>query len=544
LQVQAVVSVREGFKALSVPLNLIFIRRTPVDLVFLAQLSPQVDRAQLVSQLKRRNRGPVAELGRLVEWETFQSFTRTAAEERVEALIAESGLDPVLLSDILAEPVQPPPRHGSDFPLKPNAVYLPTFVDSLAYASRDELTSKPWGYYQLILDPDQALAPYVAMLFNSSLGRILRNSVASGTVRPSMTRRALEQLKLPVPNVPMQREVLEAINLIHGLQLQLDALDRQLTNQPQRVSHVLRDLRELGQHDPLETFTASLPFPLASILWRYQADADEQAKVEHLRRFFEASAAFFTTVLLSAFRSDETLFNAEKREWFRHVRGNLRRMTFGTWTKFGTTIAKSLQRLLNDDSAGKTQILEAFAVAEAFGATIAGQALWEILDAAREIRNQEAHSGIVGRADLNLWHAQLEQLLSKFRQLVAPSLETVQLIRPGRSENIKGVRHYDSSSLLQGPNSIPRRMSLRVLFEMEGGDALYLIPGGADSLASALRLVPLLQLRPLPHSADHACYFYSGTVGNEIEFISYHYEAQPRIREPDPDVRQLLDEFK
>jgi hypothetical protein len=79
---------------------------------------------------------------------------------------------------------------------------------------------------------------------------------------------------------------------------------------------------------------------------------------------------------------------------------------------------------------------------------------------------------------------------------------------------------------------------------MEGGDALYLIPGGVDSLASALRLVPLVQLRPLPHSADHACYFYNAIVGNEVEFVSYHYEAQPRIREPDSDVVQLLDELR
>jgi hypothetical protein len=544
LHVHAVVSVREGFKNTTVPLNLVFIRRTPVDRVFVAQLSPQIDRAQLVSQLQRRIRGQVPELGRLVEWQTFRSFAQITSEERVEALVAETGLRAVLLTDVLTEAVQSPPRDGSDFHPKPNALYLPTFANSPTYSSRDELTSKPKGYYQLVLDPARALAPYVAMLLNSGLGRELRNSVASGTVLPNVSLRAVERLQLPLPPIAVQQKVVEAMSLIQAQRLELDALDRQLTNQPQDVDHVLRNLRELGEHDPLQAFIENLPFPLATILWRYEADAEEKSQVDHLLRFFQASAAFVTVVLLSAFHSDEALFNAEKRDWFRHVRGNLRKTTFGSWTKLGATMAASVRRLLNGSSAEKARILRAFAIDEAFTETVVEESLWGILDDAREIRNQEAHSGIVGPEDVRGWHAELGQLLSKFRRVIAPGLEKVRLIRPGRSENIRGIRRYDKISVLQGPNGIFRQATLEALFEMEGGDALYLITSGLSPLRSALRLLPLLQLRPLPQRAEHAFYFYNASVGDDIEFVSYHFEAESRVNMVDPEVVQLIDELK
>ena len=334
------------------------------------------------------------------------------------------------------------------------------------------------------------------------------------------------------------------MSLIRALRVELDALDRQLTDQPHEVTHVMGDLRELGQHDPVESFTASLPFPLASILWRYEADVDEKDKVDHLRHFFHASAAFCTIVMLSAFHSDQALFYAEKQAWFREVRGNLRRSTFGGWTKLGATIAASVRRLLNGSSVERTRMLAAFAVGEALASTVASERLWDVLDAARDVRNKGAHWGIIGAADLSGWHAQLGDLLGRFRELIAPGLGSVHLIRPGRSENIKGVRHYDNVSMLQGPNGVFRRTILRALFEMEGGDALYLTVPAVSPLPSALKMVPLLHVRSMPQSADHACYFYNSSEGNESEFVSYHFEAKARIKISDPDVIRLIGELR
>lgn len=60
----------------------------------------------------------------------------------------------------------------------------------------------------------------------------------------------------------------------------------------------------------------ALPFPLASILWHYEAEPDEAAKVDYLLKFFEGLAQFTATVLLSACITDRTVLDASRSVWF------------------------------------------------------------------------------------------------------------------------------------------------------------------------------------------------------------------------------------
>jgi hypothetical protein len=41
----------------------------------------------------------------------------------------------------------------------------------------------------------------------------------------------------------------------------------------------------------------TLPFPLASILWHYEGEPDEGAKVDYLLKFFEALAEFVALLI-------------------------------------------------------------------------------------------------------------------------------------------------------------------------------------------------------------------------------------------------------
>ena len=127
-----------------------------------------------------------------------------------------------------------------------------------------------------------------------------------------------------------------------------------------------RQVREVADRDPVKTWMEHLPFPLASIAWRYRTDAEVKDKVEHLLRFFEASAMFFVTVLLGAFDSDETLLRAERSKWG-DKDGDLRLQvaSFGTWTKLGAAMAASARRLLSStdhDGALSAQMRAALAV--------------------------------------------------------------------------------------------------------------------------------------------------------------------------------------
>ena len=542
LHVQAVVAVRDGFNV-SVATSFVFIRREPTDTVFVGELSADIDQAQLVSLLQRRRRGPVPALGRLVPWSEFRGFAELAAEERLETLLAESLGERRQLADVLDGPVVRPKKE-EDFEPAPNAVYLPSFAGSLVHAGRTQLTSKPWGYFQLPLDPDKALAEYVAALLNSPVGRALRESISSGGVHPSISRRRLDELQLPLPAIAVQREVVAARSRIRGLRLELEGLERQLTTDPTSSPRVQEALDDLGHRDPLTTFRESLPFPLASILWRYEADADPKDKVAHLHGFFEASAIYFATVLLSAFMRDDEVYREERRTWFKKLRRNsFNRSSFGTWTLFAQKMAASARRKL-DDADERPRMLRAFAVgSERFIDAVVNAELWDLLDEAKEVRNQEkAHAGIAGAAQHEETHAQLLPLLTQLGELLGPVLDDVVLIRPGAGRRRRGVTYYDRAERLQGPQSIFKQVPVSTSENPALEDSeLYLLSATEQPAQAALHLEPFVRLKHAPPSAQDACYFYAKLQSDgEVEFVSHHYEGKPRLVELDDDVVQLV----
>jgi hypothetical protein len=46
---------------------------------------------------------------------------------------------------------------------------------------------------------------------------------------------------------------------------------------------------------------------------------------------------------------------------------------------------------------------------------------------------------------------------------------------------------------------------------------------------SALKLLPLVQMGPLPQSAQNACYFFNRTEGDGARFVSYHFADKPEL---------------
>jgi hypothetical protein len=309
------------------------------------------------------------------------------------------------------------------------------------------------------------------------------------------------------------------------------------------VDAVKAALDELGAADPLMSFREALPFPLASILWRYEADAELRDKVLHLHGFFEASAMYFAAVLLSAFATDDELHERESVRWFKKLKPNsFNRSNFGTWTLFGRLMTKSARGLL-DDPTQKQRMIDAFSVgSERFANTVASHYLWNILDEAKDIRNKEkGHSGIAGDAQHAGTHARLSSLLTRLGVLLGPCLGDVMLVRPGAGRYRRGVTSYDRAELLQGRDSIFRQKPLATLQKQQLEDTeVYLFSAAESPSPAVLHIEPFFRLKASPPSAQNACYFYAELKDGHVELISHHFEGAPRIEEVDEDVVALI----
>jgi hypothetical protein len=480
-----------------------------------------------------------------VAWSEFGGFERLAAREELERMVRRAGLPTVPLAGVLVEPLSAPLRTEGGALIDertPNTVYLPTFIAAIARSDADTGELKQSGYFVLRLDPERALAEYVAAMLNSELGRALRRELSGGSTMPSIRLSALRDAVVPLPSVDVQVQMVRTRERLRDLRVSLDDLERRLLTNPMEGARIEQRLRHIGDTDPLRPWMEVLPFPLASILERYQADAEPAQKVEHLLRFFEASAEFFATVLVSVFLSDDVLLAAEQPRW-RDPDGRipLERASFGNWTKLGAAMAGSARRLLSArDDGSAERMMTSFAVGSgAFRELASSKELWKALDRVSVERNEDAHGGIKSPSERGQKLSRLREELTGFRALTADAMYEVQLVRPGEGAFRKGVNQYRKAEHLSGHSDTFKQGLLESVVQLEA-DELYLIDVTDEPLRGALKLAPFVRLHSAPASEELACYFYSRLGKDGAEYVSHHFQKSARINVDASDVTGVL----
>ena len=317
-------------------------------------------------------------------------------------------------------------------------------------------------------------------------------------------------------------------------------------NRPTKAADLLEALKPpLPSHAAAEDFlpwAETLPFPLASIVWQYYAELDPRSKVDHLLKFFEALAQFLAMIQLSAFRSDNSFFDANRSTWFGANLGSSRPIdfgmaTFGLWVKLSERLAKAARRMLSAGNINAERCGHLFATRDlALIKSIASRDLAGVMDAACAIRNAWGHAGVASAKDHAQRLRELESLLARTQACLATTFETWDLLKPGPAMYADGI--YDCTvTILTGTNPTFRKMQVQVDHPLDSG-RLYLLNGGSPK---ALELVPLFRVIPGQNPGEDACYFYSRLLPDGgVRWVSYHFRAAPERDLPDNDVREFL----
>lgn len=134
--------------------------------------------------------------------------------------------------------------------------------------------------------------------------------------------------------------------------------------------------------------------------------------------------------------------------------------------------------------------------------------------------------------------ARAETTLSRVRSGLGEVFDGWELVRAGNGSNHGGIV----------TTSIERLVGSRSLFRMATCDLrewpeeghLYMLEAGASL---PLPLSPLFTLQRSPESVENACYFYDPLEARGVRWIFYHFEPQPEVVRPGPDVKQLIEEL-
>ena len=526
----------------AIPLNIVFISRNKTVDFFIGQLSPTTDSKLLLNNLRKRISGTSIELGRLVKPREFTSWQQMVTSEEEQRLAKRSGLQAVRVKDAVSAINLGKQTDDGDFENLQNCVYLPLIGNSPAAASLSDLRIKPQNYAQLVVRADIAYAEFLAGFFNSPLGRKTRESMLSGTYIPKLSKQTIAEGTVYILPLDDQRQATDVGREIRDLQLRLEQLERDLWSRPVDTAIVRKTMNNLNQKEGIESWLETLPFPLASILWRYQAAGNAEHKVIHLLNAFEALAQFHGMLMASAFYSNEGFFHEHRNDWFEHGKDNphtLARSSFWEWVIRCQRLAKTTRQMLSDKDQ-RDLVLDLYRTDADKIETIANKGLYAVLETIGRFRNDwKGHTGIVSAKEHERRLAVLQEELTRVRGLLGGVFENWWLISPGVSSYTGGVHHYAVEKLV-GTRQIFKQEALDTTEVMDTSE-LYCFD---VATRRPLQLLHFVKMLSAPETEEVACYFYSRVEKNGVRWVSYHFEKTAERIEPDSSVLKLIHEVE
>jgi hypothetical protein len=551
----------------NIPAYLVVVKREPSSRMFVAQLSVDANtNLQVIGNLQQEREGGSLDLGRFFASESFRSIEYLRAEESF--ILAENrfGAPSVKLED-LATAINMG-RFGDAFIFQPleNAIFVPLIGNSDVMESCGDLTLKSQNYAQVVIDSNRSNARFVARFLNSEVGKQLRQQSKSGTIIPRLTKETLKKLRVFIPDLKTQRGMLEIEasiivehNTVLALQNELAEIRRELwtnpnaaTNVKQRLSGLARQMSGgIKQHtsETLDQWFETLPFPLSSILraWQATPSDDFKMKCEHLLHFFEATAEFISVILLSAYSSNEAIFEPHRqkiKDAMQKQNLSFERATFGTWKLVVEYLGKQTRELLSEsskkpDNAKNDRALCADMFADPsllLPEALCRKELAAILSTTNKMRNDwGGHGGVVGQEEAEMRNQQLLAEVQNLREAITDTWSETQLIHALHCRPRQGMFENEVAVLMGSNNEFLKET--RKMVTWLDVERLYL--SKKDS-GRALKLLPLVQVGPSPQSAKNACYFFSRLEREGARFISFHFSDKPELTGKFADAMETI----
>lgn len=503
-------------------------------------------RKQLVENFQNRRVSENILYGALIDPRDFRGFETVVYQDRINRISKKLGFPVYQLKDIVLE-ANLAKHDEMGYQELENSVFLPLTGSSPAVTGIPDFTVKPHNYIQLHIDPKKADANYIAGLFNSPFGWILRDQGSSGLNIPKLTKKSIEYMTIFLPPISQQKILADTDRKIRAIENDVKTLHDQIWTDPKEIANILPKLDRLTREESFKEWLDSLPFPLASILWTYNtAGKDQKLRYEHLLHFFEAAAAFMATIQLSAIMGDEQL----RKKILPELNAQLKiqnipfsRATFGTWQITYSYLAKKFRHFGENEKdpierkEAKDRIYQILKVQDAeIIAVLTSKELAALFQQINALRNKWiGHGGVVSKEEAGHRHEILKKNLETLQHIFGSVWSRYQLIYP-IGMKFSGSRYHSNVQKISGTSTPFEQTDIELEMPLEDG-YLYLTSIGERE---ALKLIPFVRLYSSPESALNACYFFNRKGSKGFRYISYHFEENPEIEEPFPDIATAL----
>ena len=479
--------------------------------------------------------GKVVELGIYVDLNKFRSLDEIIFEKRLKEKSLKTGFKPINLNEI-SESISTISPKSKELKNTPNSIYIPRIGNSHVVIDPSEFTIKKHNYIKVVLK-ENISSIYLSNYLNNPPGNLNLEMSLTGEVIKNRTISSIERMMLFIPTEQEnQKKFIVANTKIQNLLIGINELKSNLWNEPKKIDEISRDIKSFEKDDTIDKWIKTLPFPLASILWKYHSNLSKEKKIRYLFSFFEALPEFMSLIILSSFNNNTEFIRLNKENW---ISKNLEhkkwyeKSSFGGWNNLFSNLSKFLRIQLNSKERDFINDLLG-APSKHFAEFVTKKDVINILNEVCDYRNKwKGHGGDVDESGIDKRLYLLEQNLSKMRQNIKSSFETFKLISPGKSEYDSGIHTYEIKEL-RGTTTPFLETKIESLIPLEKSK-LYIIHNDNNT---PIEVLPIIKY----NSKEKALYFYSSVETNGIRYVSYHYETQPEINQQvNEDFQKILD---
>lgn len=547
LHLSAAISLSQGMGSISnAATSFVFFTRQESEELFVGRVAPDQDPRPLIRNLLERREGKSPENGLLVDsaqfrgWEPLQAKLDLRRQLRVP-------LDQVRqIEDVAIEIHSLRLKENDKLEAADNSIYLYTRSNKVTLDPPEPKVKKGGTFtaYEVALDPEQIDAQFAVRWLNSGPGQLARSSLNTGSAVPNLAGKNVGAIPVVVPPLSAQRQAVELYDRLAALRAETEAIESDLALRPQEAERLDERLGSYFE-DPVEAWTAQLPFPLASIFDRFVAEPTVEAKIDRLMHFFEAFAEFNVAVLLGAIRRDPVLWE-QRREALAETGPDglhaLEKPTFGGWTHLGSLLSSSVRSALGTDNRPESR-RRLLGVSDERFVRITSKDLVNALERARKLRNKRGHTQVLNTADKRELLIDLEGVLSQLREATENCFRRVLLVVPGPADYDGELYVHESCRQLRGVSANFRNRRLESLTQLKGR-SMYFVDD-ADRVISALEVAPLLKLMDSPRGEENACFFVADRRDDgAYQFVSHHTAVNEPRYEVDTGLQQILDDLR
>jgi len=511
--------------------------------VFVGEFAESLEHQRsLIANYKRRKPGEQPALGRLCALPAFRGFNAFVAQERLKRMVRATGWPKLAAESVILKLARLSSLDGNLAQDANSLVFRLLGQPTAVLDPVDLPRSAKRNCVLLSIDPKIADARYMVHWFNQSpIGQTTVASVSRAGALSGLDPETLLKAKFFLPPLAEQRQVLHGIEHLNRVRAEATELETALWSFTEKTDGVVERICTINQEDRYEDWIESLPFPLASILWRHRAgggSAREQYEV--LLHFFEATAAFVATIHLSAFMADDDLWrNAAQGllEGLAKQHLSLERATFGAWKFTAEYLSAKCRKLLAEDE-GKATCARVYGTSNPNHLSmVCDPGLLFALQRANRIRNMTTgHGGAIGPDEAKSTHDELMALVHRIRGVFGRSWLGYELIQPSEGRYQSGVHRYKAKRLM-GTRSSPFEVVERDSTQPLESERLYLF----DAISqSGILMRPLIRVMPSPEKRANACFIFSRSEKDGAHFVSYHFEEESSMTASFPDLDETF----